>query len=413
MKIAGHHENASPNNKKRTTGDTGDKGFFAVDVRCFTHACTDVNRAAAYLVMACGTGFDHITTAWSVNAIEARTGISRTRAKAAIDGLIKDRLVSRVKGTKSRYKLATWAQFIVDPRPLTKAQTGTLDIIREGGSLTAKQTQISRDLERLGHVRWVDNVRAVFEPPAPELAFIPKTFVTGANGETPPAELLRQRRDVGLFRLVVDLYHGHNLADDGGIAKTALSRSYERSIEAEIGPYKILKFTLLQGHTTANPSHPIVAPHCPKKPDGTRDGSQLWTRLKALEDAGLIEWIPTLFEASDPLAEPLFPLGSGGSNSLDDRLGSLAHTAAASLISRLRNLDHIPPSLERTGETLLVPLPKAYDRATIVGIARLRYRPHTRRTSEWLAKIEKRSAELREKWAKIAKDFVHAKREAA
>ena len=116
MKIAGHHEKASPNNKKRTTGDTGDKGFFAVDVRCFTHACTDVNKAAAYLVMACGTGFDHISTAWSVNAIEARTGISRTRAKAAIDGLIKDRLVSRVKGTKSRYKLATWAQFIVRPK---------------------------------------------------------------------------------------------------------------------------------------------------------------------------------------------------------------------------------------------------------------------------------------------------------
>ena len=161
-------------------------------------------------------------------------------------------------------------------------------------------------------------------------------------------------------------------------------------------------------------AHTIIAPHCPEKSGGKRDGSIFWKRLEALEDAGLIESIPTLFEAHGQLAEPLFPLGIGDSNSLEDQLGSLAHTAAASLVSRHWNLDHIPetPLLER-GETHLVPLPKAYDRAIMVGIARLRYRPHTQRTSEWLATIEDRSKELRKKWAKIVEDFAHAKREAA
>jgi hypothetical protein len=40
MKMAGHHKNASQDNKKRTTRDNG---FFAVDVRCFAEACEDVN----------------------------------------------------------------------------------------------------------------------------------------------------------------------------------------------------------------------------------------------------------------------------------------------------------------------------------------------------------------------------------
>ena len=39
------------------------RGFFAVDIRCFAHACDDVNMAATYLVMACGTGVDSVTTA--------------------------------------------------------------------------------------------------------------------------------------------------------------------------------------------------------------------------------------------------------------------------------------------------------------------------------------------------------------
>jgi hypothetical protein len=372
--------------------------------------------AAAYLVMACGTGGDNITTSWSGNAIKKHTKISRQRAKEAIERLIQKRLVTKVNGVNPpRYKMATWAQFIGKDRdrtPLTEAQSETLEIIKAGGQLSAKQKTIAHQLVRMRHAQFVHGVPQPFEPPAPELAFLPNAFVTSAEDEAPPNERLRNRGDAGLFRLIVDLYHQH-LANDGGIEKNVLLKEYGRSNEAQIGPYKIAKFAP-KGPMSAYLSHQTIAPHCSKKPDGKQDASIFWARLEALEDAGLIEWIPTLFEAPGLLAEPLFPLGIGDSNSLEDQLGDLAHTAAASLVSRHWNLDHIPetPLLKR-GETHLVPLPKAYDRAIMVGIARLRYRPHTQRTSEWLATIEDRSKELRKKWAKIIEDFSQAKREAA
>jgi hypothetical protein len=61
----------------------------------------------------------------------------------------------------------------------------------------------------------------------------------------------------------------------------------------------------------------------------------------------------------------------------------------------------------------LIALPKSYDLATIIGIARLRYRPHTQRTSEWLAKVADRSAELMKIWTQTFTQLEHAKGEAA
>jgi hypothetical protein len=239
--------------------------------------------------------------------------------------------------------MATWAEFIRDPRPLTEAQSEILEIIKAGGKLSSKQNKIAGDLHKRNRVCFDDGAFKVFEPD-PELAYLPNAFVMGADNETPPVERLRNRRDPGLFRLIADLYRSH-LADDGGIAKTVLLRAYNKTVEAHIGPFKIAKFSAT-GKTTAYTSHPILAPHCPEKPDGSRDASLLWTRLEALENAGLLEWTPTLFEASDPQAEPLFPLGIGGGASLEDRLGSMAHMTAAGLLARYWNLDHIPANIE-------------------------------------------------------------------
>src|SRR4051812_32088426 len=46
-----------------------------------------MNAQIAYLVLARGTGGDNRTTKWSVNAVEKYTGISRSRAAAAITQL--------------------------------------------------------------------------------------------------------------------------------------------------------------------------------------------------------------------------------------------------------------------------------------------------------------------------------------
>ena len=66
----------------------GRGGFFAVDRRAWEKVCDlGLNPMVAYLVLARGTGADQRTTAWSVNAVEAYTGIGRPRAKGAIDAL--------------------------------------------------------------------------------------------------------------------------------------------------------------------------------------------------------------------------------------------------------------------------------------------------------------------------------------
>ena len=224
--------------------------------------------AAAYLVMACGTGGDNVTSSWSVNAIKKHTKIASTRAKEAIERLIKKRLVTKVNGVKPpRYKLTTWAQFLGkdrDETPLTKDQSETLEIIKAGGGLSAKQKTIAHQLVRMRHAQFVHGVPVPFEPPAPELAFLPNAFVTSAENEAPPNERLRNRQDAGLFRLVIDLYHQH-LANDGGIEKKVLFKEYGRSNEISIGPYKIAKF-VQSGQPSAYLAHPIIAPHCPEKP---------------------------------------------------------------------------------------------------------------------------------------------------
>ena len=63
--------------------------FFAVDKRLCEQVCElGMNAAVAYLVLACGTDRNNRITEWSVHAIEKYTGISRARARAAVETLM-------------------------------------------------------------------------------------------------------------------------------------------------------------------------------------------------------------------------------------------------------------------------------------------------------------------------------------
>ena len=68
--------------------------------------------------------------------------------------------------------------------------------------------------------------------PAPEekpnWIWLPNELVTGASSEIPPLELVRQTQDPMTLRLLVDLYHSHNLREDGGLARQLLRQEYER-----------------------------------------------------------------------------------------------------------------------------------------------------------------------------------------
>jgi hypothetical protein len=69
--------------------------FFAVDHRSFSRASRlGLNPAVAYLTIARGAG-TRPTSCWSVDAIERHTGMSRSKAKRAIQDLVDEGLLTR------------------------------------------------------------------------------------------------------------------------------------------------------------------------------------------------------------------------------------------------------------------------------------------------------------------------------
>ena len=84
---------------------SGPRGFFAIDARIVPPLCElGMNPATAYVVLASGTGrtphswnaADSYKTFWSVHSIEKYTGISRQRARRAIDTLIAKGFVTTI-----------------------------------------------------------------------------------------------------------------------------------------------------------------------------------------------------------------------------------------------------------------------------------------------------------------------------
>jgi hypothetical protein len=77
--------------------------FFAIDRRRWAQiTALGINPATAYLVLACGSGRDQRTTSWSCHAVETYTGISRTRAKTAVQALVAAEAV-RVTSNKASH----------------------------------------------------------------------------------------------------------------------------------------------------------------------------------------------------------------------------------------------------------------------------------------------------------------------
>jgi hypothetical protein len=257
--------------------------FFAVDARTIPVICSlGLNPAVAYLVLASGTGRDQATTFWGVHSVEKYTSVSRLRARQAIDILIAKKLI--VPDT-------------FNGRPcyrLTPAEG------REAKAAKAK---------------WI---------------WLPNTLITGADGETPPVELVRQTQDVMALRLLVELYaEGHPRAD-GGISRTAIWQTYERCQIGQQGAYVIWGFR--------NPKQWVswesaaTEPHMKRGVPREQRGADFFPRLQRLQDAGLLQFVPHLVEGDSPEAEIVHPYGLGETESPDDRLGRAANRTAVTMI---------------------------------------------------------------------------------
>jgi hypothetical protein len=411
-------------------GGTGD--FFAVDRRAWARVCgLGMNAVVAYLVLARGTGGDNRTTKWSANAIEGRTGISRSRAAGAIADL--ERVGAVVRDPASRrdrpkYRIAPAHEIPgcegFPPPPLSPEQQWVFDRLGDGWTAvpggtssahrktwkTHRPREVADELVGLGRaVRgkdtevspWEDVRYRVVSCPhdaeaaaKPDWIWLPNALVDGVAGETPPVELVRQTGSAPTLRLLVDLYGAQNLDEDGGIPARRIRQGYTRHKAGERGPYVVWGF--VPDAERAWPEAPFVAPHLTGERDETGQDTGwtgFWACWRRLRGLGLVEVVAHLVDADTAEGEVIHPMALDGTGLGVEREVARAATRAG--------LAMITPGqgkwAKEQGVVALAPVLRHIEGVQMLGIARLRYRPRTSRTLAFAA----REAEWREVIARL------------
>ncbi len=396
-------------------GKHGD--FYAIDRRTWALVCNrGMNPAVAYNVLAAFSGKDNTNTDASTNAVEKYTGISRSRASAAIEDLVASGFVKRTKvGTRPHHELVSYAELpgvkLYDVTRLETWEQRLVNYVADGGHPTKPQQNRVDKLVDLGVLQKSDGRYIVRPPPdpKPDLIWLPNDLVTGTpKRETSPVERVRQTDDVLCLRLLVDLYHAQNLTDDGGISRGVIFKKYERTKVAEVSTFAVWSFKGKENEPTVWSHCEIASPHVVPKKDGQSDFSGFWTRLRVLEETGLIEWVRYLAESDKPTAELVHPMGmitkpSGTTTPPEETVAPAAYNAATYLLGRINQ--------SQPADSLwLVPALRHQANVTMVGVARLRYRPRTANASRWYAELTAGCAYWKEHYdAMAAGDFSRVK----
>jgi hypothetical protein len=366
--------------------------FFRLDRRTWNAVCgLGMNPAVAYLVLAQGTDASNRLTKWSATSLKKHTGMSWERAKSAIERLIVQNLLRYGKEhttTKPRYHLPTWQEIL-------SFRTGLADAydlmiyknIRAGKHPRTKSERGAAErLARLGLIEETthNNYRDLAQPnvdASVEYLWLPNTLVTGTDrGEESPVRRLRSAGDAWTLRLLVDLYHAQNLRDDGGISPQVIREKYERKLIGEQGIFNVWAF---KGANLSGSWHgPLLPQQFRPKLDAKCD--PIWESVGQLRRQGLLTFVPHLWESDSDQAEVIHAYGIEGigGEQLEIDVGEAANQAGLrmALESRVRQAQF-------EGYSWIAPIKKTLPNAQLIGVGRLRYRPHTRRTSDWFADL--------------------------
>ena len=364
-------------------------GFFAIDRRCWAKACSaGMNVAVAYLLQARGTGRDQRTTYWSVQALESYTGISRSRANAAIKTLQREGLTAEIQsGARPRYEIRPWSTVVRRDAKLTMTQAELLERIGAGEQPIGRHVQSADSLVRQGVLEKGED--GIYRVPEQQWIWLPNEFVTGAAGEIPPLELLRQSQDALALRLAVDLYRDQNLREDGGVSRHITWQKYERFEVGRQAQFTVWGFRRggdwVRWNDTTRP-HQRDEKHLTdeEKKAGKNCGVDFFARMQLLADLGLVEWVPHLVEGDGDDAEIIHPLAVNHDepDRIENRIGEAAHDAGRSLLTDGQREWAASEGL------VLAPVPRHLSKVQVTGIARLRYRPKTRMTAAWWADLQ-------------------------
>jgi hypothetical protein len=356
--------------------------FFAVEAQAWPRVCTlGLNAAVAYLVLAQGSQQDNRSTNWSVHAVESYTGISRSRAKRALELLEDNGLIEM-----TRPKPRPWYDLLPgypDASNLSEAQRAFLQALAAGRPAPMPAAADLEALTTQGLIRISETGAITAAPGAvPDWIWLPNALVIGANDETTPVDRLRQSRDLEALRLLVDLYGVHNLADYGGLPPTLLSGCYTRAEVGTQGPYVVWGFSR-QGASLGN--HPFIDRRLAAAGCDDEALASLREQFTRLYSLGLIECTPLLFEGCDADAEPLHPLDPDADDAVVRDVAETAGSAAMAMLTepqQARALLH---------EMTVVPVERHIADVQLVDVYRLRYRPHTGLTAAWWADTRQRS----------------------
>jgi hypothetical protein len=286
-----------------------------------------LNEAATFLVLACGSGGDNETSSWSAEAAATRLHMRWRTADTALKNLITHKLVRKVKG---------------GPRPTYK-------------------------LKKRGDLIW-----------------LPNTLVDGAADEPSPAARVRQTQDPMCLRLLVELYAAQNLREDGGISTSVTYQSYERERIGQRGEYVVWSFTNGGSWVTWGP---VTLPHHRHEDDlteeeraeGKNPGVDFFCRFGLLVSLGLVQWVPYLFEG--PEGEPIHPVWKESDVPEERQLAEACERTALNCLTEAQTeyLDDYPGDI-------LAAVSAHVEQVTVIGVARLRYRPWTAMTAAWRAR---------------------------
>jgi hypothetical protein len=256
---------------------------------------------------------------------------------------------------------------------------------------------IARRLSNLGYLK--DNGGGYFSKVnlgERQEIWLPNAIVEGAEGEVPPIALLRQMQDIRKLKLFVALYECQDLPTAGGVNHTLLFQKHPVSKVSERGSLTIWSFGGGADHTTTTSGptlrDPFVAGLAPEPRKAAME--EFWEALRVFRVCGLITFIPHVFESNKPDAEILhaYPVTDLGCESWEREVSAAAHVAGMTCIT--------PGQQEwvTRQELYLLPLRSSLTDPSVIGIARLRYRPRTKITGAWFAISRERAAEFLEEY---------------
>ncbi len=378
--------------------------FFVVDRRTFAAACgLGLNPAVAYLAIARGAG-SRPQSLWSVNAIERHTGISRPKAKLAVKTLIEKGMMTLERaGTRPMYGIVPAHE--LPGAKLPDEERKLLKLFEAGEvKLHRRHYYFASELVRRGYLK--SDFNGLFSmndpdlrPDKPQHIWLPNAIVEGAADETPPLALLRQMQDVRRLQLFVGMYDCHDLPNDGGISRALLYQEHGLTKVGQRGESTVWGFSSAT-RTSVGGGSPLTKIFFKGEQD--EKGKDLgwpdfWSALNGLRAIGLLEFIPHVFESDKPEAEMLhaFPIVHGACEPWE------IETSTAAIAAGMACLTAAQREWAARQALYLLPAPSHITNLAVIGIARLRYRPHTRMTAAWFAKSKQQSEAWQAAYRKI------------